>query len=255
VQVHALCVPATSSRPWCQVVAAARGDGSVEVFDLDADAQASSSSSGSGSSRSGAGGGKQGKGTAEAGDGSCSSSSVAVGDGEVVEGGRRNVPWRGPLVLNRAQGGHTRPATTAAFLGDVSVSASNVQSTDSGGRGSSSSTSASKQQGAAAGAPSHLLSGSEDRRLLLWRLPLLGQLQGGGTEWRPQTEQQGSEGGPDGDGRRSLLAESFEHGRKINCVHIAPNPTQQQHSSVHPYSCVAFVGDTSRRVSCYRIEV
>lgn len=181
----------------------------MQVFDADAEAPSSSSSSGkAGKVKNGA-------------DGSCSSSADADG---------RQRSWQGSLVFNRAKGGHTRPATAVAFLSAAS-------SSDLAG------TSSSKQQGAGH-TPSHLLSGSEDRRLLLWELPQLG-VQGKGTEWVSHADEH--ESGERSAESKSLVAHA-DHGRKINCVHV-------MHSGDAEQAPLAFVGDTSRKLSCYHCEV
>lgn len=244
VQVHCLAVPSTSARPWCQFVAAARGDGSVEVFD--ADAQPSSSSS-SGSSGSKAKGPNRAQAAAdEGGQGACKS-------------------WRGPLLLTRAQGGHTRPASAACFIGDASDTGAGSAQGGGGQGGGACSPGVPKRSSAGRGAPTHVLSGSEDRRLLVWQLPQLGQAQGSGvTEWLVSGGSQGGEESAQGllrqhgDGNGSsaqqgppqLLAGEASHGRKINCVHAVPAPSA---SSLH--STLACVGDTSRRLACYRLDL
>lgn len=250
------------------MVAAARGDGAVDVFD--ADAQPSSSSSGGGSSASassrtakhGKGGGSNAaRGMADGAGSSRDAISLSV---RVAEGrGLMEKSWRGNLMLDRARGGHTRPATSVCFLGGLEEGDS---SSKGGGKG--------KAGGAALGAPSHLLSASEDKRLLLWQLPLLGQVQGAGTEWMPRCNAEGSEqgggvtevegggkgqrdeavqGGSASAGSQCLAAEHM-HGRKVNCLHVPWHFQPPSHSP--PSHCrLAFVGDTSKRLTCYAVDI
>ncbi|KAF5840759.1 WD40-repeat-containing domain protein [Dunaliella salina] len=278
--VHALAVPGTSSRPWCQVAAAARGDGTVEVFDVD---EASSSNSSSTAVSRGAKPASKGRGVAAshgaagvatAGGnaiGSSSSSSSSRLAGDRGSGGR---PWRWPLVLNRARGGHTRPATTVCFVGDAEAcnnrggsvpgstqaqepASSSGTSQPKGNSGSGSSGKHAKG-GLGSGAPTHLLSGSEDRRLLLWRLPRLRQGQAGLEPDLGIRNEQGMEGGGalqgsgDGEEERHLVAE-HHHGRKVNCLHVSALPQQGLHGAHLQH--LSFVGDTSKRLQVYKLSV
>eukprot|EP00983_Pelagomonas_calceolata_P064375 1148091-Pelagomonas_calceolata.AAC.10 len=273
-----MAVPSTSSRPWCQVAAAARGDGTVEVFDVDKASSSSNSSAVSSGAKPGKGRGAaavQGDpGAATAGRNAIGSSSSSGGGimGNRGSGGR---PWHWPLVLNRAGGGHTRPATAVCFVGDAeacdrgdpaqgpvgtqegaSSSAPSQPKSNSGG------SSGRPTKGVGSRTPTHLLSGSEDRRLLLWRLPRLGQGQAGGLEWQPTPEsgsEQCREGGGasescsgDGEERRHIVAE-HAHGRKINCVYVSS--LYQQMPQEDHLQHLTFVGDTSKRLQVYKLTV
>lgn len=257
VQVHALAVPSGSGRPWCQVAAAARGDGTVELFDVDAAEAAGSSSSGGGGAGRGKGGhkGQGGKGAGKGGGGAGPQADAGGEQGAPPCSGGRGAGaggagprrWRGPLMLDRAQGGHTRPASTLCLLGL--------------GPPAGSSSSGGGDDGAGA-CPSHVLSGSEDRRLLLWRLPRLAQVQGGGggTEWAwPDAEEggsqgEGADGGGGGGGVQGPLVCAQPHGRKINCVHAAVGAGGGGGEGGGARA-LAFVADTSRRLACYRVEL
>ena len=181
--------------------------------------------------------------------------------------------WRGPLLLTRARGGHTRPASAACFMGETFDTGTG--GSQGGGGSAGSSGASSKRSAAKGGAPTHVLSGSEDRRLLVWQLPQLGQAQGSGvTEWLASGVSQGGEDvgaqGPDGcgdasphgdaaggggsaqakQGQPQLLVAEASHGRKMNCVHAVPATSAES-----PKGTLAFVGDTSRRLACYRLDL
>lgn len=283
--VHALAVPATSSscRPWSQLVAVARGDGTVQVWDADAPApKPSPGSSGAG----GSGGGKSGKKGGSKGGAKQAAPSAAApaaagapagqeaehsaqgteagsesqgtqGAGSSSSSSSPSIPslppgtWLGPRELGRAQGGHTRPASSLAFAWLEPAGASVAAAGSSG----------SKAAGGSQGGPTHLVSGGEDRRILVWRLraPLAhadapleatGAARATGEGAGSVTEPAGvsSQEGPTGTAEAapwSELALDFKHGRKVNQLCVG---------SWQGGPSLLFVADTSKLLSCYRMD-
>ncbi|KAG2501587.1 hypothetical protein HYH03_000092 [Edaphochlamys debaryana] len=226
--VHQVAVPPAEERPWCQWVAAARGDGAVAVLDADVSSAASGSSGPTTQVAGARGGGARGG----RGSGAASSKAGAADKGTLAI----------PLVLDSEAGGHTRPVCSVAWAPQQA----------------SASASSSGAPGAAAAGPGRLYSGGEDARVVVWGvadalaaraaghvLVPPGQLRGGQTsggsgaagaggesgdgEAEQASEEAGGreregegsgEGGDRGKGkvaeRRTAVLAEVQHGRKIN---------------------------------------
>lgn len=210
--VHCLAVPQTDDRGLARLMAVARGDGCVSLYDADWKQPAASSSSGGG-------GGKKGKAGA-------SGKRGGGGGRQQVAAGAAVPPGRLAL-LGREQGGHSAAVNCVAFLpgGRQLLSAGNDCRLLLWNLGS-----AQEQQAAAAGAAAEQQGQQEGDE----------QTGGGGASLRPGGAQQQLEAAADTAEQPPLLAAEHQHARKINWVCTADVPG---------CSFNAFVADTGRRLT------
>lgn len=181
---HSVVVPDTEDRALCRLMAVARGDGYISIYDIDHQpmlAQGSDCSGGSGGGAAGGGGKKAAKskrksGSSKSGGGSGTAAEAAVAAHAdsarssragtaatlVAEAAATEDPWRMPHVpgrvclLGREHGGHTAAVNSLAFLAGSDWR--------------------------------RLLSGGNDGRLLLWDWQAAAARQG--SAWRPPGEGQ-----------------------------------------------------------------
>lgn len=241
--VHALAVPqvASSCRPWSQLAAVALGDGSVHVLDADMkpDECAVGASSSGKTARPSSKVRKhqqrpKGQAFAGAAFGSVEAVGAAVG---AVWAVRTPGAWVGPRRWGREEGGHSRPAAAVAFVWEP------PGGLHGGGQERLSPLESD-------GGPAYVVSGSQDKRLLLWglRMGRMGEAGGCGAGQGQQGESgmaelehsetataHGEE--PHGPQSRAPLVE-VQHGRKVNCL--------------HSWSQLIAVADTSRQLTLYR---
>jgi hypothetical protein len=214
--VHCLTVPDVSSncRPWCQLVGVARGDGGVLVCDPElgfpapstSASQSSTSTPSQRSSKQRAAAASQqdqraGGGTA-GGDAYNSSSDNKQGSVHT---------WSGPRLWSVA---HTRPAAAAAF------SSAGVHDNKA--------------------APAFLVSGGEDRQLLVW------SLQSGHQDPATSITSTAAAAGTHADGSHgpaaTELVQRCAHGSKVNCMAAGTGAGKG----------LLFVGDTRKRLCVYK---
>ncbi|PRW58024.1 WD repeat-containing 53 [Chlorella sorokiniana] len=211
--VHCLAVPQTDERTLGRLMAVARGDGCVSLYDADWKQPAASSSSG------GSGSGRKGKGGASSKRGGAGGKQQQAAAGAAVPPGRL-------ALLGREQGGHTAAVNCVTFFpgGRQLVSAGNDCRLLLWNLG------VAQEQQAAAGA------GAAEQQE---RAEADEQAGGGGSSLRQGGAQQQAAAGEAAE-QQPLLAAEHQHARKINWACTADVPG---------CSFNVFLADTGRRLT------
>ncbi len=156
-----IAFPPTTSRPHCQWVAAARGDGAIALFDVDISSSACGASGHTMQVVSPAPprGGERG--------GSSSGGGGLKGKGQAPSGALSQ-----PLVLDLHHGGHSAPTSSVAYSHLPRSSSSSSAGGQEGCSNGSSGDGSSRGLAAAAGPCGglRLYSGGEDKRIVAWDL-------------------------------------------------------------------------------------
>ncbi len=266
--VHALAVPpvpASAPRHWCQLAAAAAGDGSVVLFDVEqgvalppgdaGDASASSKPTTAGGRKSGGSSSRKGAGGASSSSSPSSTKRAAgqqqPGDQQADEGpelrqqqqqqeqAQDEVSSSALWWADAGSGASAAGSKHAAAPAPKAGLATRVWGQTCGGHRRSAACLAFAWGGAPGGvAPSHLVSAGDDRRLLLW------SLQGGAPPAASGQEEQEEEEERRRRRRRAAPHVDVAHGRKVNGLATTAARSSSSKS-------LLFVCDTSKRVSVY----